>query len=142
MAAVTVVSTDGVVQCRPDRRWYHEHPKTAYEDMSAGTPVYTRSDGRVAKARANAVSTSGVCGITAHDVKAGDAVTLLMLGTMTGWSDLTPGTWVYLSSATAGVIDAAAASGTGNVVVCLGYVWTPSTIEFFLPVRGPLTALA
>jgi hypothetical protein len=142
MAAVTVVTQDGKVQCRPDRRWYHEHPKIAFEAMSAGTPVYVRSDGRVAKARANAVGTSAVAGITAHDVNAGDAVTLVMLGTMTGWSGLTPGAYLYLSAAVAGGIDSAAASGTGNVVVPLAFVWTPSTIELLLPVRGPLAALA
>lgn len=104
-------------------------------------PVYVRSDGRAAKARGNSVTTSAVAGITATEVKAGDAVALIMRGCMTGWSGLTPGTYLYLSSATAGVIVDAAPTGTGNVVVPIAYVWTPSTVELLLPLPTPPVAL-
>lgn len=137
MAAVTRVTVDGKPIARPDRRWYHERPKTAYEAIEAGMAIYVRSDGKYAKARANAVGTAKVFAIAATTVKAGDALTGLMRGCMTGFSGLTPGSTIYLSTATAGEMQDNVPSGTGNAIVPLGVAATASEIEFSLPFMTP-----
>jgi hypothetical protein len=124
MAAVTRL----LAHARPNRRWYHERPKVAFEAIEAGQAVYVRSDGQVAKARANAVGTAAVAGFAAKTVAVGDAVTVVMYGSFTGWSGLTPGAVLYLSSATAGELDTAAPA-TGNYSVPVALAHTASEIE-------------
>lgn len=99
-------------------------PMIADEAIAKGQPVYRKTNGRAGVARANAVGTAKIVGVATTDAIAGKAFEALYHGRMVGY-DLTavnPGTTVYLSSGTAGAVNDAAATGTGNVVVPLGTV--------------------
>lgn len=137
MADVTRVAADA----RPNRRWYHERPKVCHEAIQGGQPVYVRSDGKVAKARGNAVGTATVLGLAAIGAAAGDSVTVVMRGSMTGFSGLTPGTALYLSSATAGELaDAAPAGGGGNFAARVALAVTASEVEVTCPAYSTAVA--
>lgn len=126
MANVTRVAA----QARPDRRWYHEHPKRAFEDIEAGQAVYVRNDGRVAKANAAAAGTARVFGLTATAVRAGQTVTVVLRGQMTGFSGLAPGTYLWLSGTTAGELATTAVAAAPTPIA---YVTTASEIELMCP---------
>ena len=96
----------------------------ADEAITAGQVVYRKTNGRAAKARGNAVGTAKVVGIATAAAGQGDSFKALYRGRMVGHdvSGLNPGVTVYLSAATAGAIDGAAVTGSGNVVATLGTV--------------------
>lgn len=101
-------------------------PMIANVAITKGQPVYriASGTGKAGLARANAVGTSKVVGIATSDAAAGGSFDALYFGRLVGIdvSGLNPGDTVYLSSATAGAIDGAIITGTGNVVVPLGTV--------------------
>jgi predicted RecA/RadA family phage recombinase len=106
-------------------------PMIADEAIAKGQPVYRKTNGRAAKARANAVGTAKVVGVATSDAAAGEAFEALYHGRMVGY-DLTgvnPGSTVYLSAATAGAVDGAVVAGTGNVVAALGTVHTMTDVS-------------
>jgi hypothetical protein len=109
----------------------------ADEAVTRGQPVYEKTNGRVAKARANAVTTAKACGIALNDANAGEPVTYGDDVRLAGFnlSAVDNGTTVYLSSATAGMVADAAATGTGNVVVPLGAVKTATGSGRFKYIR-------
>ena len=117
--------------------------------ITRGQAIYEDSNGLAQLARGNAVGTAKVAGIATVDAVAGKPVTVLYQGRLVGWdlSGVNAGTTVYLSSGTAGAIDGAAVTGTGNVAVPLGTVRTmtdaPKTkyILFTIPQNAVPVAL-
>ncbi len=99
-------------------------PMIADETIAKGDAVYRKTNGKAAKARGNGVSTAKVVGIATSDAAAGQPFEALYHGRMVGYdlSGVNPGSTVYLSAATAGKIDGAIVTGTGNVVAGLGTV--------------------
>lgn len=101
-------------------------PMIANVAITKGQPVYriASGTGKAGLARANSVGTSKVVGIATSDAAAGGSFDALYFGRLVGIdvSGLNPGDTVFLSSATAGAIDGAIITGTGNVVVPLGTV--------------------
>lgn len=98
--------------------------------ITRGQAIYEDTNGLAQLARGNAVGTAKVAGIATVDAVAGQPVTLIRDGRMVGWdlSGVNAGTTVYLSSGTAGAIDGAAVTGTGNVAVPLGTVRTMTDV--------------
>lgn len=98
--------------------------------ITRGQAIYEDTNGLAQLARGNAVGTAKVAGIATVDAVAGQPVTLIRDGRMVGWdlSSVNAGTTVYLSSGTAGAIDGAAVTGTGNVAVPLGTVRTMTDV--------------
>jgi hypothetical protein len=92
--------------------------------LTAGQAVYVNSSGKVDLARANAVGTSKCAGVALRTVGANQAIEVLQRGSMAGLdlSGVAYGGVVYLSSATAGALDGAIITGTGNVVTPVGVV--------------------
>lgn len=99
-------------------------PRVADESISRGQLVYLKSNGRVAKARANAIGTAKTVGFATSDANAGDTVEALWQGKLFGFdlSSVNPGTTLYLSTATAGAVQDTKPTGTGNVVFPVGSV--------------------
>jgi len=101
-------------------------PMIANVAITRGQVVYRIASGvgKAGLARGNAVGTSKVVGIATSDAAAGGSFDALYFGRLVGMdlSGANPGDTVYLSSATAGAIDGAIITGTGNVVVALGTV--------------------
>lgn len=101
-------------------------PMIANVAVTRGQVVYRIASGvgKAGLARGNAVGTSKVVGIATSDAPAGGSFDALYFGRLVGMdlSGLNPGDTVYLSSATAGAIDGAIITGTGNVVAALGTV--------------------
>lgn len=120
-------------------------PMIADETITRGQVVYRKTNGRAAKARGNAVGTAKVVGIATSDAVQGQPFEALFWGRLVGidLSALDPGTTVYLSAATAGAIDGAAVTGTGNVAVPIGtvHVMTDVTGTKFLFVDIPQNAV-
>lgn len=103
----------------------HTISTKAGETLTRGQPVYDdTTTGRAKVARANAVGTAKVTGITLNDAEAGRPVTTIHYGRLAGLdlSGVAPGTTVYLSVSSGGKLADAAATGTGNVVVPIGTV--------------------
>lgn len=105
-------------------------PMIADEAVAKGQAVYRKTNGRAGLARGNAVGTAKVVGIATSDAVAGGAFEALIWGRLVGYGlgAVNPGATVYLSSATAGALADAAASGTGNVVAALGTVHTMTDV--------------
>jgi len=99
-------------------------PTVADESISRGQLVYRKTNGRVAKARANAVGTAKAIGFATSDANAGDTVEALKEGILFGFdlSSVNPGATLYLSTATAGAVQDTKPTGTGNVVFPVGSV--------------------
>lgn len=99
-------------------------PMIANAAIVKGQAVYRLSTGKAALARGNAVGTSKVVGIATSNAAAGQPFEALYHGRMVGFdlSGVDPGSTVYLSAATAGAIDGATVTGTGNVAAALGTV--------------------
>jgi hypothetical protein len=105
--------------------------------VTAGQPVYKKSNGNGAIARANAVGTSKLFGIATESVGAGDTCSCMYHGGLAGLGvdAVDPGTIIYLSVTTGGLLADAAATGTGNVVVPVGVVdndTSPSQTKFVM----------
>lgn len=95
------------------------------DTITAGMPVYRKTNGKAARGRGNAIGTSKLVGIAlAAGVAGGPVIEALYQGPLFGidLSGMNPGTTVYLSSATAGKLTDTAPTGTGNVVVAVGTV--------------------
>jgi len=99
-------------------------PMFADVAVTRGQAVYTAVDGDAAVARANAVGTAKVVGIATLAAGANSAFEALYHGGLTGFdlSAVNPGTTIYLSITTGGLLADAAAVGVGNVVVAIGTV--------------------
>lgn len=86
----------------------------AGEDLLAAAPVYIKAaDGKIYMSNGTAATEPARChGMCAEVVKAGEAVTLLAVGTRVGYatSGLTPGARLFIG-ATAGRLDTAATTG-------------------------------
>ena len=97
---------------------------TADVDITEGQVVYKLANGKVGLARANAAGTAKPYGIASKNVAAKRAGEFVHYGGLAGFdlSGTNPGTTVYLSSATAGAVDNARTSGSGNVVVPIAVV--------------------
>jgi hypothetical protein len=86
--------------------------------ITAGSPVLYDSDGKFIVADANGTGTLAVVGIAARTALAGEALTVVRRGRMSGWSNLpAPGAAVYVSNTAGALSDAA--GGTSFIV---GYV--------------------
>ncbi len=99
--------------------------------ITAGQAVYINSSGKAALARANATGTmQGLAGIATHSVGAGQPVEVMQFGALEGMgvSGAAYALPIYVSSATAGSLDDAAVTGTGNFAVPIGRV---------MPMSGP-----
>lgn len=96
----------------------------ADEAIGRGQPVYRKTNGNFGLARANALGTAKLVGIATKDAAIGRPVEALFYGRMVGYdfSSTNPGTTIFLSSGTAGALDNAAITGTGNVLVPVGTV--------------------
>lgn len=93
-----------------------------------GTPVYVKSNGRVDKARANAIGTCTTLGFVRDtSISAAASGNIQFHGIITattgqwdavtgGSGGLTPGSYYYVSSATAGLLTTTAPTTTGDVV--------------------------
>jgi hypothetical protein len=104
-----------------------------------GTPVYVKSNGAVDKARANALSTCTTLGIVRDtSISAAAAGNIQFFGIVTattgqwdavtgGSGGLTPGTYYYVSAATAGQLTSTAPATVGQVVK--EAIWAFSTTE-------------
>lgn len=107
-------------------------PMIANVAITKGQVVYRIGSGvgKAGLARANAVGTAKVVGIAVSDAAINQPFEALHVGRLVGidLSGLNPGDTVYLSSATAGAIDGAAITGTGNVSVPLGTVHSMTDI--------------
>jgi len=81
----------------------------AAADLNAGTPVYVDSNGKFAEADASAAGTADVYGITVRKVKAGQAVTAVARGVLSGFdfSAQSFGAQIFLSDTAGKVADAA-----------------------------------
>lgn len=113
-----------------------------------GTPVYSKSDGDVDKARANASGTTRVEGLvrdaSINAAAAGNIQTDGILAATTGEWDaitggsggLTPGGVYYLSAATAGLLTATAPTSVGQYVVEVGEAI--SSTEMLIRPRPPI----
>ena len=106
-------------------------PMKADAAILKGQAVYRKPNGRAGLARANAVGTAKVVGVATSDAGIGEAFEALYHGRMVGHdlSAVDPGSTVYLSAATAGAIDGAVVTGTGNVVQALGTVHTMTDVS-------------
>lgn len=93
-----------------------------------GTPVYVKSNGRVDKARANAIGTCTTLGIVRDtSISAGASGSIQFFGIVTattgqwdavtgGSGGLTPGSYYYVSAASAGQLTTTAPTTTTEVV--------------------------
>ncbi len=116
--------------------------------ITAGMPVYVKSDGTVDKASAAAGGTKAVIGLV-RDASIAAAATgnIQTDGTLTsadwtsvaGTATLTAGALYYLS-ATAGQITATAPSAAGNYVVKVGIATATDTLEIDTERGGVLLA--
>lgn len=118
--------TQTVYNTRPANQDYLAHSGAAAgEDLDSGDAVFQHTDGMYYKASASGVAnanasgataatTEDAVGVTAKPARAGEAVTMVYMGHIAGFSGLTPGTKVYLSN-TAGAM--ANAAGTASVVM-------------------------
>lgn len=99
-------------------------PMISDATITKGMPVYRKTNGKAGIARANDTSTSKLVGIATTDATAGNAFEALHYGRLAGYdlSGVDPGETVFLSSAAAGTLADAAATGTGNTVVPVGTV--------------------
>lgn len=111
-----------------------EYEARTYKPVSSsvivGKAVYVDSAGKAALARANAVGTAQCIGVVV--VNANGMVVVLQRGSVAGFdlSGLAYGAIVYVSSGTAGDVDGAIITGTGNVVTPLGVVMPMSDSDF------------
>lgn len=91
--------------------------------ITAGQAVYVTSTGKVNLAKADAVGTAKCVGIALQTVGAGSAVDVIQRGGLAGLAmSGAYGAAVYVSAATAGTLDDAIITGTGNVVTPIGVV--------------------
>ena len=101
-------------------------PMIANVAIAKGQVVYRIGSGvgKAGLARANAVGTAKPVGIATSAAAAGQPFEALFWGRIVGYdlAAVAPGATVYLSAATAGAIDGAAVTGTGNVSVPIGTV--------------------
>lgn len=114
--------------------------------ITAGQVVYINSAGKAALARGNALGTmQGLAGIATHNAGANQPVEVLSHGALEGMGvgALAYALPIYVSSATAGSLDDAAVTGSGNVAVVIGRVAPMSGpgLEKVLWVDIPLSAL-
>ena len=120
------------------------HSAVADENIAIGQLLYMKSNGHVALARANAASTMKVCGFATTAVSSGFAVKYNTDGRLSipdwtaiiGSASLTPGSDYYLSTATAGLMTAAAPTATGSYVVRVGNVM--STVIFDIEIESSI----
>ena len=117
---------------------------TAGGTITVGDVVYIAADGDVERADANlAVSALGVgIAVASHDdsttIEAGDPVSVVTLGPVSGFSGLSEGV-NYYTSETAGKLADAAPSGAGTWTHAMGYAERAS-VFFVLPgVRAPVS---
>lgn len=102
----------------------------ADEAISRGQAVYQKTNGRAAKARANAVGTAKLLGIATSDAGIGQTFEALFEGILFGYdlSSVNPGVTLYLSAATAGALADTKTTGTGNIVAPVGIVRTMTDV--------------
>jgi hypothetical protein len=102
----------------------------AATDLDAGTPVIINSNGDFAAADASVAGTADVYGITVRKVKAGQAVTAIARGVLSGFNFAAQsfGKDIFLSDDAGRIAD-----GAGTVSVRIGRV---------IPVRGELRGQA
>lgn len=116
----------------------------ADEAIGRGQPVYRKANGNFGVARANAVGTAKLVGIATRDAAVGSPVEALFFGRLAGYdfSTTNPGTTIFLSATTAGALDNAAITGTGNVLVPVGtvHVFTDDALTRYLFVDIPQNA--
>jgi hypothetical protein len=127
MSAITVTAAQvaPVNETEPEIKTY-----IAAAAITAGQAVYENSAGKVDLAKADAVGTAKCVGIALRTVGAGQAVSVLQRGTIAGFT--LSGAYasdVYVSAATAGSLDSAIITGTGNVVTPVGMVTSMSDAD-------------
>ena len=92
--------------------------------------IYTVNySGRAFNADADNLSFTRVAGFATTDATAGNAVTVLSFGVVSGLAALTPGSAYYLST-TAGGVTAAPTGAAGTTVTPLGTAMSATTINF------------
>lgn len=90
----------------------------AAEAITAGAPVLFNSSGKWINADANGTGTVGIWGIATKTVAAGEALTAIRHGFMSGWSNLPAyGNIVYVSNTAGALADAA-----GGTSLAVGHV--------------------
>ena len=106
---------------------------TASVDLSAGEVVYAPSAGSLAKAKADAVTTSKIIGVATANVLTGQLASVQSAGiiTVSTWS-LTANTIYYLDPSTAGAITATAPTIVGQVVIPVGIAVSETTMKLLL----------
>lgn len=118
---------------------------TAGGTISIGDLVYIASDGDVEAADADAAASAIACGIAVGtpdggtSVSAGERVDVAMLGPVTGFSSLTPGTHVWASTTAGAIANAAPGGSSGDYVYVVGLVESATTI-FVRPFTYSLAA--
>jgi len=104
--------------------------------ITANDVVYISAGGTVGKARADAVATGRVIGLSLVTAAAAAAVTVRKLGVVSGFSGLTAGAPQYLSSATAGALTPTIPTGSGNEIILMGYAKSATELEIHMERLG------
>lgn len=140
---------DGTVQTvtaknvRTDTDYVILRPYVASGTPAKGQAVYVTSAGDTAAlAQANAAATSRAAGIvvavadpalsTANTAADGDGITVCVYGPVYGFSGMTPGAIMYVSSGAAGAIVTGAPTGAGTWTWGIGYAEDANTL-FVMP---------
>lgn len=113
--------------------------------ITAGQPIYRKTNGKAGVARGNAVGTSKLIGLAlAAGAAGGPAIEAIWQGPLFGidLSGMDPGETVYLSAATAGTLADTAPSTSTQVVVAIGtvHVLTDAAATKYLLVDIPQNA--
>lgn len=98
----------------------------AGEAISARDIVYISADDTVSKAKADAEATSHAIGFAEADALLAAPVNVISNGIISGFSGLTANTRYYLSGATAGGYSASAPTGSGHILVQVGFALSTS----------------
>lgn len=113
--------------------------------ITPGQAVYQKTTGKSELAIATSVAAASFVGIALRGARAGQPVNVVQRGSIIGLdlSGVAYGGLAYLSTATAGGLDTAAATGTGNVVSPVGRVLAMSdaALTKVLFVDAPLTTI-
>lgn len=109
---------------------------TADEALLARDVVYISAADNVSKAIATAETSSRVIGLAVAATADTDPVAVQSEGVMTGFSGLTAGSRYYLSTSAAGEIQSSVPSGSGNVIVQIGYAKSATALHLHIEQLG------
>lgn len=108
---------------------------TAEVNIAARDVVYISSANNVSPASASAAVSSQALGFATAAASAAASVNVRKLGSLSGFSALTPGSRYFLNT-TAGAITATVPAGSGNSIIAVGYARSATVLDIAIQSLG------